>query len=179
MSDFGYGQKDPSDSTSKFNELMFVIRQELGRLRIMTVVEVVAVTGGGGAVGQAGTVDVLPMVNQIDGLGNAVPHGVVHGIPYYRMQAGISAVIMDPVVGDLGLALISDRDISSVIANRGQANPGSLRQFDLSDSIYLGGVLNAAPTQYVQFTSTGITISTTGSGGINLLTGAGQVSITG
>ena len=65
---------------------------------------------------------------------------------------------LDPQVGDIGVAMFADRDISSVTANRAQANPGSRRRFDMSDGLYFGGVLNGLPMQYVQFSAAGITI---------------------
>jgi len=107
----------------------------------------------------AETVDIHPLVNMVDGYGNATPHGVIYGCPYFRLQAGNSAIVIDPVAGDIGIALFADRDISAVIATHAQANPGSSRAFDMADGIYLGGVLNPAPTQYIRFDSAGITIT--------------------
>jgi hypothetical protein len=105
-------------------------------------------------------VDVQPLVNQIDGSNppNATPHTIIYGVAYLRMQGGSNAIIMDPEPGDIGLAVFASRDISKVKSTQGQANPGSLRAFDFADGMYVGGMLNAAPTQYVQFAPTGITI---------------------
>lgn len=155
---FGYGQQTPYDSTSEFNVLSFIIKQMIAKMNTMKLVQVVAVHSNG-AVAAAGTVDVMPLVNQIDGNGNSTPHGVVYGIPWWRLQGGLNAVICDPVVNDIGYVTVSDRDISSVISTKAQANPGSSRKFDLADGIYVGGCLNAVPTQYIQFTSTGIVIA--------------------
>jgi hypothetical protein len=47
-----------------------------------------------------------------------------------------------------------------VIASKGAANPGSARRFSWSDGIYLGGVLNSAPSQYIQFAAGMINIET-------------------
>ncbi|KML48199.1 hypothetical protein VL15_30575 [Burkholderia cepacia] len=121
------------------------------------LVEVKAVTNAG-SVSPVGFVDVLPLVNQLDGSDNAMPHGVIHNLPYFRLQGGANAVIIDPQVGDIGLAVIEDRDISSVKANRGPANPGSKRIFDMADGLYIGGFLNGAPSQYVQFSAAGISV---------------------
>lgn len=148
---------EPTSSTSEFNGREFHIWSTLASVRTMTLVEVKAVTNNGGVV-PVGFVDVLPLVNQIDGAGNAVPHTTIHRVPYTRVQGGENAVIIDPQVGDIGWAGFADRDISSVVANRGQANPGSWRRFDLSDAIYLGGVLNGTPTQYIAFSSSGIAV---------------------
>lgn len=157
---FGYGQQTPYDTTSPLGEVTFIIRQMLARLNTMKVVQVKAVHNTGG-VSTAGTVDVQPLVSQIDGNGNAQPHGTVFGLQYFRVQGGVNAVICDPAVGDIGYVVVSDRDITNI--NTGQnkpVTPGCFRRNDLADGIYVGGILNAKPKQYIQFVdSTGITLS--------------------
>jgi hypothetical protein len=99
------------------------------------------------------------LVNQVAGDGSLVPHVTLYGVPYLRIQGGANAVIMDPQVGDIGLLATCSRDISTVVATQAQSTPGP-RQFNFADSVYLGGMLNAAPTQYIQFNTDGITILT-------------------
>lgn len=149
------GQQNPSDGLSEFDALAFLIQQMIGRINTATLVKVKAVTNSG-AVSPVGFVDVVPLVNQVDGNGNAVPHGTVHSLPYFRMQGGANAVIIDPQVGDIGIAIFADRDISSAIANKAQSNPGTWRRFSKADGLYIGGFLNGTPTQYVQFSAAGI-----------------------
>jgi len=170
-----YGQKTLSDDASEFHKISFAIRQALSHLRVSIPVKVIAVKGGG--LGAAGTVDVQPMVKQMDGVGNSSSHGKIYGVPVARIQGGLNAIICDPQVGDFGIMLVADRDISSVKNNKGsESNPASLRRHDFSDGIYIGAILNpGTPNQYVQFTSTGINISdkngntiTTSPAGINL-----------
>ncbi|WP_048996446.1 hypothetical protein [Burkholderia multivorans] len=154
----GYkGTQDPTSSTSEFNAYSFLIRQILSQISTATLVQVKSVTNSGG-VTPVGFVDVLPLVNQLDGYNNAVPHGLIHNVPYFRIQGGTNAVIIDPQVDDIGICVFADRDISSVKANKAQANPGSKRRFDMADGLYIGGVLNRTPTQYVMFSDSGITI---------------------
>ena len=117
---------------------------------------VVSVTGGG--IAAPATVSVQPMVHQIDGAGNTTPHGVIAGLPVFRPQGGISAVIADPAVGDIGVAAFCMSDISAVKASGAPAQPGSFRRYDWADGIYFGGVLNAAATQYVLIDSSGVTV---------------------
>ena len=156
----GVGQQTPADAMSPFNTHAFQIEQALSSVRTTILVKVVAVEGGAGALAKAGTVDVLPLVNDLDGAGNASKHITVFTIPYNRMQGGKNAIILDPEVGDVGWAAIADRDISAAKNSAGQqANPGSYRRFSFADSIYIGGILNAVPEQYVQFNSDGITIA--------------------
>jgi hypothetical protein len=147
----------PQSWGSDFNAQSFLINQILNTRNIATLVQIKAVTNAGG-VSPVGFVDVLPLVNQLDGDGNAWPHGVVHNLPYFRLQGGANAVILDPQVGDIGMAVFADRDISSVKAKKGQANPSSARRSDFADGMYVGGFLNGTPVQYVQFTPTGINV---------------------
>jgi hypothetical protein len=96
-----------------------------------------------------GYIDVQPMVNQIDGYGNATPHGTVYRVTYYRYQNGLFAIYADPVVGDIGHMVPADRDVSSVYANNAVANPGSRRKFDLADGTYFGTSRGNAPQSYL------------------------------
>lgn len=150
----GIGQQTPGDSASDFNVISFIVRQMMGRMATMRLVQVKAVTSNG-EVAAAGTVNVQPLVNQVDGGGNATEQGIVNGIPWWRLQGGKNAVICDPVVGDIGYVDVSDRDISSVVKTRAAANPGSARWFSLSDGVYVGGVINVAPTCYILFKADG------------------------
>ncbi len=151
------GAQEPSDNQGEFNALSFVATQLISRLNIATLVRVVAVDDAGG-LSIAGTVDVQPLVNQLDGALNAVPHGVLYSLPYMRIQGGTNAFVVVPKVDDIGIALFADRDISSVVAAKDQANPGSLRRFDMADGMYIGGMLNAVPTRFIRIDDLGITI---------------------
>lgn len=151
------GYQSPGDSSSEFRGLMHIIESVFARKATATLVQVKGVTNAGG-VSPVGYVDILPLVNQTDGQGNAVPHGIIYHCPYHRLQGGGNAVIIDPQVGDIGIAVFASRDISSVVANKAQANPGSRRRFDMNDGLYIGGVLNGTPTQYVEFSTAGIKI---------------------
>lgn len=156
--DFGYGQQDPGAATNDFNMTSFMVRQLIGRLDIMKLVKVMKVTPGegDGDVKKAGTVDVQPLVSQIDGNGNGTPHGTVYGIPWTRLQGGKNAIVIDPLEGDIGYVICADRDISAV-KETGKVGPApTRRQYNLSDGIYVGGVLNVAPEQYLQFTEDGV-----------------------
>jgi hypothetical protein len=155
----GYnGIQTPNSAASDFNAQSFMVWSILARVRTMQIVKVIGVTNSGG-VSPVGFVDIMPLVNQTDGAGNATPHATIYHCPYFRLQGGANAIIIDPQVGDIGWAGFADRDISSVIANKGQANPGSSRKFDMADAVYFGGMLNGAPTQYIAFSSSGIAIT--------------------
>jgi len=154
---FGYqGRANSNDYFGEYNQLLFMIRQVLSKVNVAALCEVLAVHGGG--LGPVGFVDLQPLVNQVDGYGNAIPQGVLHNIPYMRMQGGVNAIILDPQVGDVGVTVFADRDITAVKNTAKQANPNSNRRFDVADGLYLGGLLNGTPTQYVEFTAGGITV---------------------
>lgn len=159
MAEQGYpSYLTPGESVDPIGAQDFMVRMILGKMGTATLVKVVSCTNAGG-LSPVGFVDVQPLVNQVDGAGVPVPHGVVHGLPYFRLQGGANAVIIDPQAGDIGVCVFASRDISSVKANKGQANPGSFRQFDMADGMYFGGMLNGTPSQYVQFSGSGITIT--------------------
>jgi hypothetical protein len=154
----GYrGTADATSGGSDYNANLFLIHQVLATVSTAKLVQVKAVTNAGDD-SPVGFVDVLPLVNQLDGENNSVPHGIVHNIPYFRLQGGTNAVILDPQVDDIGLCIFSDRDISSVKNTKAVSNPGSMRRFDMADGLYLGGYLNGTPQQYVAFSSSGIDI---------------------
>lgn len=156
-----YGSADVEAKTSEYNALLFTIMGVLGSQSHCTLVRVRAVTQTG-TLEKPGYVDVQPLVNQLDGQGSPIPHGVINNVPFFRLQGGSNAVIIDPQAGDIGIAVFADRDISAVKATGNVANPGSARRSDMADGLYLGGFLNGVPSQYIQFNADGIKIVSPG-----------------
>jgi hypothetical protein len=157
MTDFYNGFQPNETFGSKFNATQFQIQQLLSQVRTAIPVQVQSCTNDGG-LAPFGFVNVLPLINQVDGQMNMTSHGIIHKVPYCRLQGGANAIIIDPQAGDIGIMIVADRDISTLINTQAQANPATFRQFDLSDGMYIGGILNAQPTQYIQFNDSGITI---------------------
>ncbi|MHB8915612.1 MAG: hypothetical protein ACYC4K_07340 [Thiobacillus sp.] len=141
----------------EFNQIQFVIQQLLAKTHIAALVMVMG-SSNSGSVSPVGTVNVTPLVNMTDGFGNSIKHGVIYSIPYFRLQGGANAIILDPQVGDIGLAVFAENDHSVVKATKAQGNPGSARCNDWADGMYFGGFLNGTPTQYIQFSSSGIDV---------------------
>lgn len=171
----GAGQQDPSDSMGGFNPIAFAIGQAINRVATVKVVKVMAVDTG------AKTVDVQIAVNQLDGQDNSTPHGTINGVNYVWAMGGKNAFQVDPAVGDMGVMLVCDRDISAVKAAKAIANPGSNRKFSPSDGIYLFGVpgMNGqAPTQWFKWTDGGGYNITDSFGNVQQATNAG-ISING
>lgn len=149
------GHADLRDVGSEYARLSFLVRAVQGEQATMALVQIKAVRAAGGDY----EVDVQPMVHQVDGAGNAVPHGTIHGLPVWRLQGGNSAVVVKPAVGDIGMALFAQSDISGVKRAKKPTTPGSARKFDWADGVYMGGVLNAAPTQKIVMDENGITLT--------------------
>lgn len=153
-----FGQQNPTTSDNDYNVMSFVVQQMLLKVNTMTLVEVMACTNDGGIV-PVGTVNVRCLVNIMTGNRIAIPHGTIFNVPYQRLQGGANAIILDPQAGDIGLCGFCMRDISGVKNAQAAANPGSFRAFDWADAVYIGGVLNGLPTQYIAFNTSGIAIS--------------------
>ncbi len=156
------GQLTPWSGSGDYNALLFAIQGALAKLNTATLCRVESCTVADGSVAAIGQVSVTALINQVDGGGNGYPHVELYDLPYFRLAAGNSAVIADPVAGDIGLMVVCSRDISKVKSTGGtQSNPGSARKFSMADGLYLGTVISAAaPTQYVQFSSAGVSIVT-------------------
>jgi hypothetical protein len=148
------------DGVSDTDALRFMIEQHLSQVETATLAKVLSVQAGG--VGPVGMCTVQPMINQVDGAGQSYAQPSVHNVPYLRLQGGTNAVVIDPAVGDIGICLFCSRDNSAVKRAKTPSNPGSYRRFDLSDGLYLGGVLNGTPTNYVSFVGGNIRLHTPG-----------------
>lgn len=151
------GQLTPQTNWGDINGLAFLVQQFLNKVQTATLVRIEKCTNSGG-LSPVGFVDVTPLVNQIDGQGLPTPHETIYNLPYFRIQGGANGIIIDPEVGDIGICVFASRDISKVKSTKAQANPGSRRMHSFSDGMYLGGVLNGVPSQYVQFSTAGIRI---------------------
>jgi hypothetical protein len=151
-----YGQTDPTTAFGDWNQQRFLIQQQILDLNTSMPVEVTSVQAGG--LGPVGFVSVRILVSLLTGDDMAIDHGEITNVPYMRIQGGANAVIIDPEVGDIGMACFCTRDISAVKNARKAAPPGSRRSYDFSDCMYVGGFLNAAPAQYIQFTAGGIIV---------------------
>ena len=159
------GMADAGSATTILKSIRFLIKQELSKISTASVVQIVRAPYdkegkdiATGAVDAVGYVDVLPLVNQIDGDENATPHGTVYRLSYHRSQGGGNAIINDPKVGDIGKMVIADRDTSVVRATNKQGNPGSRRKFDKADGTYIGRTQADKPDQWITFTKDGIEI---------------------
>ena len=139
-----------NSGASEFNAISFLVEQMIkGMVNTAIPVRVDSCTkpGVGGA---AGYVSATPLVQQRGADGKGLQPVSLPQLPYFRLQCGSAAVVLDPQPGDIGLAICSQQDSSNV--KEGTSSPvqaGSFRCYDLSDSFYVGGFMNQAPTTFV------------------------------
>ncbi len=150
---------------SKEQALDYVVRKIIRGVHTADLVQVLAVTVGTASVG---FLTVQPVVLDQDTNGYVLAQAPIYNVPFLRYQSGPSAVIMDPVEGDIGLCIFAEKDITGVKARAIQAASSLAgaaatdRVHSSADALYIGGVLNGAPTQWVKFLP--------GAGGIDIKT---------
>ena len=143
------GQKKPNTAGSGYNSLQFMVQQAI-RNQVHTAIPVKVQSVNGLFV------DVLPLVSNVDGFGETVEPTTIYHLPVFRYHAGVGAVILDPVVGDIGLAVFAQADASNVKeGTTTPQQPASFRRHSMSDGFYIGGFHNAAPTVYVEIKQDG------------------------
>lgn len=152
------GQMTVRDPNSEVNRDAFQSRQQFGERRFHFMAKIVKVYNRNSLTDPC-TVDIQPLVKQLDGSGKAMSHGIIHGVPVPRSQSGDSVFVNDPQVNDVGTFSVLDRDHKSVQANDfAEANPGSQRRNDMSDAIFHGTLPRKSQPikQHFMFTDDGI-----------------------
>lgn len=147
----GIPYQQPTSAASDWLSVLFMVNQILLGKATAGLVKVIACTNAGG-IAPVGTVDVQLLVAQVDGSGGSpTPHGPMYSLPYYRLQGGAFAAIIDPVPGDIGLAVFCMRDSTAAFAAKGPASPASADVMGFNSGMYFGGFLNGVPTSYVAY----------------------------
>lgn len=147
---------------------LFIITQLLRGVHTCQLVEVLAVQPVSGKVG---FLTVQPLVLDTDTNSVVINQTPIYNVPYMRYQGGSSAVILDPVEGDIGIAIFSEDDITNVKKTQAAGAAPTQRMHSTADALYIGGVLNPDPTQYVQFQPGGAGIKLVSPGSIQLQAG--------
>lgn len=138
-----------------------IVQSLLAQVETATLVRIEAVYPPGELM-PWGLVDVRPLVQQVGSDGQTVEQPVIYAIPFLRLQGGTNAIEIDPQIGDVGICVFCSRDCSAVLDTGQSAPPATPRRFDLSDGLYLGGLLNAQPQRVIRFTDGGIEIEAMG-----------------
>lgn len=142
--------RKPNTGASLYNALDFLIDSQIKqKVNVAIPVRVDSCTKPG-VDAPAGYVSATPLVTQRDAEGNALGQVSIPQLPFFRLSCGEAAIVADPQPGDVGLAVFAQSDISGLTAgNTEPVTPGSFRSFDMSDGIYLGGILGKTPKVYI------------------------------
>lgn len=123
--------------------------------------------------GIMGLVHVKPAVDQYDNSEppKAIQCNKIFNVPYFRVQAGNAALVIDPEVDDWGWIHFGERDITKWKNTKKIELPPSRRILAQSDGGYFPGVLNKPPEVWIRIRRDGIfvegkdqpiTVNTTG-----------------
>lgn len=169
------GIADEDTDSTELNRLAFLIK--VLQREMSTAIPVIITATQAGDTNASGYVDARPLIAQIDAWGNSLQMTVLHHLPYFRLQAGRAGVVLDPVPGDIGLAVFAQSDCSTLKQGQKEtAQPGSWRKFDQADGFYIGGFINTNIDTYVRFAQDGsVKIAAPG----NVTIDAPQVTYTG
>lgn len=141
---------------SDYNMNSAFIRNMIGEIYTAEPVVVVAVYENSGSEGPPGFVNVLPLVSQYDAYNEVIEGVRLNRLPYFRLQAGAAAIVLDPKVGDIGIAVYMKRDSSDISVGQTEPiKPNTFRAFDQSDGFFIGGFYNRQPTVFVELDEAG------------------------
>lgn len=148
------GIGDIYQASTPFNANHQQIQKNLQAINTCFLAKITAVSSSG--VNGSKTVSATPLTCQIDANGNSLASPNLVELPHYRVQAGIGALILDPVVGDIGVFVCTKRDISNIKNGTSDPQvPASFRSFDLADSIMIATIHTGTPTTYIHIQQDG------------------------
>ena len=143
--------RDDFTNASAYNQLEFIIERKIREMINTSALVRVDSCTSDGPNSPAGTVSATPLVSQVDAEGNALPMVALPRMPHQRLQAGIAAIILDPVPGDIGVASFCKSDSSTVQpGTKEPQRPGSWRVFDMADGMLVASVSNQAPEVWIE-----------------------------
>lgn len=138
---------------------LFIITKLLLGVHTCQLVQVQAVQPVSGKVG---FLTCVPMNLDTSTNNVVLADSSIFNVPYMRYQGGSSAVILDPVPGDIGLAIFAEDDITSIKQTQAFGPAATDRSHSTADALYIGGVLNPDPTQWIKLSAAGIDINAVG-----------------
>ena len=142
---------DYSDFVDEYNALIHIINSVVNKVKTLELVKILEVDTS------THELSVIPIVKDVDANWDYIENSPIYGVKYIEWQYGTNSIMAVPEVGDIGICLISHKDISNIDSGI----VGSLRKFCRSDSVYIGGLkgFNQTPIQFIEFTSNGINIT--------------------
>lgn len=154
-------KQKPSDMSCQGNAVLSLIAGAMKGCVFADIVVVKKVNGK--------NLIVFPLVTGTNASGGSIPNQDVYNVPFIQYQAGNSSVKMTPRVGDIGLVIACDKDITNVKKSKSGGPPPTQRRHSYSDAVYITAIasLNDDPTELVEFTGSGINIQSPGVVNIN------------
>lgn len=154
-------KQKPSDMSCQGNAVLSLIAGAIKGCVFADIVIVKKVNGK--------TLTVFPLVTGTNASGGSIANQDVYNVPFIQYQAGNSAVKMTPRIGDIGLVIACDKDTTNVRASRKSGPPPTQRRHSYSDAVYITAIasLNDEPTEFAEFTGSGINIQSPGVVNIN------------
>lgn len=146
---------DDFAGSNPINALEFFVRSIISKTVFTAFPVAVTAVQRNGTESGAGYVAARPLLmpRNVDGQGIEVT--TIPKLPYFRLQHGTAAIVCDPKVGDVGLAVVAKHDVSNVNGDNTSKVPATFREFDSSDSFYIGGFWGEAPTVFVRLEDDG------------------------
>ena len=142
-------------SSNPLNSMEFFIRSLISQVVSTSLPVVVTAVERKGEEAGAGYVTVKPLLQPRNKSGDALEVTTIPKLPYFRLQHGKAAIICDPKVGDIGLAVVAKQDISNINGSTTPKVPATYRKFDPSDSFYIGGFWGKAPEVFIHLEDEG------------------------
>lgn len=142
-------------SSNPLNSMEFFIRSLISQVVSTSLPVVVTAVERKGEEAGAGYVTVKPLLQPRNNSGEGLEVTTIPKLPYFRLQHGKAAIICDPKVGDIGLAVVAKHDISNINGSTTPKVPATYRKFDPSDSFYIGGFWGKAPEVFIHLEDEG------------------------
>lgn len=133
----------PNVKYNSFNQLKYLIKQEIMAINTLKVCQVVKVNNDN-------TLNIKPMVCRLDTNLEPIEPVVIKDVPILRVQGGTGGFQIVYKVGDIVLVGFCDRDTNSVKRSKKQSAPSTLTPFPLSSGVVLGAVFFANQSVYVK-----------------------------
>ncbi|HDY7233996.1 TPA: hypothetical protein RRE64_005392, partial [Klebsiella pneumoniae] len=104
-------KQKPSDMSCQGNAVLSLIAGAIKGCVFADIVIVKKVNGK--------TLTVFPLVTGTNASGGSIANQDIYNVPFIQYQAGNSSVKMTPRVGDIGLVIACDKDITNVKKTKG------------------------------------------------------------
>ena len=105
---------DDFAGSSPINALEFFVKSILSKTVYTAFPVTVTAVQRAGTEAGAGYVTAKPLLKPMNVQAQGIEVTTIPKLPYFRLQHGTAAIVCDPKVGDVGLAVVAKHDISNV-----------------------------------------------------------------